>query len=335
MGLLCAETRFKYPGAGVRTLMATTASPHDRASLHARAPSPVDAHPEDADPLGRQSRDTRAPDEHRMIRALAFGLVGTVIAVPILAVLGAAPIVNVLVGLLPLLLTLVLGIALVAQHYKAITLIYLLLATHILGIALLWLANLALSVPVNLPSALALSFLLGAIVIAIAFALAGRHQQHTHGHAHAREAAPPASEFHEEKLGEYVHAIEDKVKGLNFAIGRVYRRSNGASDLMRERLRILREWYNEFYEIKPEDLDAQKKKAKVLIHKIHDRLKLLASKENEVFSEAEVKGLKNLARNRQGEDAIIDVLKTNDRDPVEHYYVSALEVCEAILKGLA
>ena len=73
----------------------------------------------------------------------------------------------------------------------------------------------------------------------------------------------------------------------------------------------------------------------MLIHQIHDRLKLLASKENEVFSEAEVKGLKNLARNRQGEDAIIDVLKTNDRDPVEHYYVSALDVCDAILKGLA
>lgn len=320
-------------GAGELLLMTTSVPHHDRASLHERAPSPVDAHPEDADPLGRGSRDTRAPDEHRTIRALAFGLVGSVIAIPILAVLGAAPVVNVIIGLLPLLLTLVFGIALVAQHYKAITLVYLLLATHIIGIALLWLANLALSVPVNLSSSLSLSFLLGAIIIAIAFALAGHHTSHTHGHT--REAAPPAPEFHEEKLGEYVHAIEDKVKGLNFAIGRVYRRSNGASDLMRERLRILREWYNEFYEIKPEDLDAQKKKAKVLIHKIHDRLKLLASKENEVFSEAEVKGLKNLARNRQGEDAIIDVLKTNDRDPVEHYYVSALDVCDAILKGLA
>jgi len=290
---------------------------HD--SLHDRAPAPEEAHP-----LGRAHE--RPAEERRVLRVLTIGLVAAVIATPLIAVLSYSPTMNVLAGLSPLFLTLVLGIAAIGQHYRHGILLYLLVIAHVLGLAFVWIINLGLTIPVNVPNAVALSFLIGAAIVAAAL-LSGNERIRLTEHV-----APV--EFREERLGEYVHAIEDKAKGLNFAIGRVYRRANGATDAMRERLRISREWYNEFYEIKPEDLESQKSKAKVLVHKIHDRLQLLARKEREVFSDKEIAALKNLARNRNGDDAIIDVLKTNDRDPVDHYYVSALGVCEAILKGL-
>ncbi len=306
----------------------TTTHAHEKAhALHERAPSP---HPEDVDPLGR-AHSTRSADEHAIIRTLAFCLVAIVIAVPIIAAISAAPTLNVLFGLSPVIITLALGIAATGQHYRHTILWYLLLVVHIIGLALLWLVNLTLSIPLNVGASTVLSLLIGAVAIGIAMIVGSRapaRVEHVHHH-HTVE-----HEFHTEKLVEYVHSMEDKVKGLNFAIGRVYRRSNGSSDTIRERLRISREWYNEFYAIKPEDLDEQKVKARILVHKIHDRLKLLAAKEREVFTEKELAALKNLARNKNGEDAIIDVLKTNDRDPVEHYYVGALEVCETILKGL-
>jgi hypothetical protein len=140
--------------------------------------------------------------------------------------------------------------------------------------------------------------------------------------------------FKEEKLSEYVHSIEDKCKALNFVIGRVYRNSNGTTPKVRERLRIPSDWYNDFHGIKAEDMHAQKDKAKVLVRKIRDRLSLHAMKEKDVFSPQELASFKHLVRHKDGEDAVIDVLKTNDRDPVEHYYVSAVDFCDRILHEL-
>ncbi len=54
--------------------------------------------------------------------------------------------------------------------------------------------------------------------------------------------------------------------------------------------------------------------------------------EHEVFAKSEITNLKNIVRNKDGNDTIIDVLKTNDKDPVEHYYVAACDFCDRILE---
>lgn len=137
-------------------------------------------------------------------------------------------------------------------------------------------------------------------------------------------------EVNEENITEFLHGIEDKCKALNFVIGRVYRSSNGGTKEMRERLRIDNEWYNEFNR-KSDDPDDQPD-ALAALHLIKDRLSLFMKKEKDVFSEKELKGLKHIARKKDGEDRIIDVLVTNDRDPVESYYVGAVDAADKILK---
>jgi hypothetical protein len=99
-------------------------------------------------------------------------------------------------------------------------------------------------------------------------------------------------------------------------------------------LRIPSEWYNEFHLVKDEELSEKLENAKVLIRKIRDRLAVYSMKENEVFSPQELGALKHIVRRKDGEDAIITILKTNDRDPVDHYYVSAVEFCDRILEEL-
>lgn len=303
-------------------------------TVEAPVASPRSLHPEEIDPLGSMNSvekihadDSSTPQEKRILRLLSFALVATIIAIPILAVLSYSPVLNVFVGLLPLVATLILDIVVIGKHFKPLALWIVLLLTHILGLAIVFLLNLGLSTPINVVGAVGVSFQIAILITALAWLLEAKQSRKSVQQTHTVDFLP-------EKLPEYVQSIEDKAKGLNFAIGRVYRASNGGSTLMRERLRIPKEWYNEFYSIKVEDMAEQNDRASILVRKIHDRLKLLAQREREVFSEAEITRLKNLARNKNGEDAVIDVLKTNDRDPVEHYYVSALDLCERILQEL-
>lgn len=137
-------------------------------------------------------------------------------------------------------------------------------------------------------------------------------------------------EVTQENITEFLHSIEDKCKALNFAIGRVYRSSNGGTKEMRERLRIDNEWYNEFNR-KSDDPNDQPD-ALAALHLIRDRLSLFMKKEKDVFSETELRGLKHIARKKDGEDRIIDVLVTNDRDPVGSYYMGAVDTADKILK---
>lgn len=273
--------------------------------------------------MQEHQQDMPSPQERRIVRAFALLLVGTVVAVPILSVITFSPIINVAIGLLPLIVTLVLDIIATARHYKTVMYWIIVILVHILSLGVVYLLNLLLDPQLDVVGAVGLSFLLAVVGTVIVSFLGER--PHIHRAQHTVTFTP-------EKLPEYVQSIEDKAKGINFAIGRVYRASNGGTSAMRERLRIPREWYNEFYAI--QDSGEQRKNAKVLVHRIHDRLRLLAKREREVFSSAELAHLKNLARAKDGGDAIIDVLKTNDRDPVQHYYVSAVDLCERILEEL-
>lgn len=278
-------------------------------------------HPEDTHPLG--TRHEIPPEEKRISTTLAVALVTAVILIPIISVISDSPLLNVILGLSPLLVTLIFDIVATHQHFKPVAYWAILAIVHALGLAILGLINFVLSPPMNVPGAIAVSVILSCI--ATAFCLL--HMKPAPRQQHVVEFKP-------EKLQEYVSAIEDKIKGMNFVIGRVYRASNGATPKMRERLKVPSEWYNEFHAIRAEDLDDQKENAKVLLRKIRDRLSVYVAKEKDVFSPEELKGIKHLARNKEGHDTILHILKTNDRDPVEHYYVSAVEFCDRILEEL-
>jgi hypothetical protein len=288
--------------------------------LHGDVTTP---HPEDTHPLGTQH--DASPEEKRINMTLAIALVTTVILIPIIAVVSASPLLNVLLGFSPLIITLVLDIMATHQHFKPVAYWAILAIVHALGLAILGLINFVLNPHMNVPGAIAVSVILASIVTALCLL----HQRPDRGVKRQHVV-----EFKPEKLEEYVNAIEDKIKGMNFVIGRVYRASNGATPKMRERLKVPSDWYNEFHAIKPEDLEDQKGNAKVLIRKIRDRLSLYIMKEKDVFSPEEIKPLKHIVRHKDGHDTILQILKTNDRDPVEHYYVSAVEFCDRILEEL-
>jgi hypothetical protein len=287
----------------------------------------MDAHPEETEPLGRAHQPST--EERHLSRILSIAIVAAILIVPIIAAISYSPVLNVLLGLSPLLVTLVLDIIATHQHYKPITFWIVLAVVHALGLAVLYLINLLLAVKMNVPAAVSVSLILGALVTAFCW---------LSDPAEIKKDLKPRKQhivaFKPEKLQEYVQSIEDKIKAMNFAIGRVYRASNGATPKMRERLRVPSEWYNDFHAIKPEDLEEQKDKAKVLVRKIRDKLSTYSMKEKDVFSGQELALLKHLARHKDGEDTVLHVLKTNDRDPVEHYYVSAVEFCDRILEEL-
>lgn len=273
--------------------------------------------------------------ERRVISLLVIAIIAFVICTPIIAVLSESPMLNVLLGLSPLLITLIIDALLAARHYKVVTFWIVLLVVHLVAIGVLWLLNLALVEQVNIAGSISTSLIFTAIITVIVTLADAKRVKQSVKEAH--EESSRTVEFKPEKLDEYVHAIEDKAKALNFAIGRVYRASNGGTAKMRERLRIPSEWYNDFNAfnaLEKEDRQAQLDQAAVLLRKIRDRLALFAQKEKDVFHPSELSSLKHLARNKDGEDRIIDVLKTNDRDPVDHYYVSAVDFCDRILSEL-
>lgn len=137
-----------------------------------------------------------------------------------------------------------------------------------------------------------------------------------------------------ENIDEYMLGIEDKCKALNFVIGRVYRMSNGGSEKIRARLRIEKDWYNEFHSL-TKDIDQNRDDALAVLHKINDRLSLLMKPEKDVLHKKELDALKHIARDKEGGDRIIDVLIANDRDPVEHYFVGAVEGTQKLIGALS
>ncbi len=141
-------------------------------------------------------------------------------------------------------------------------------------------------------------------------------------------------QFKPERLDKYIHTIEDKCKALNFVIGRVYRASNGGTRGMRDKIKVPSEWYNEFNAIKPEEVKEKKELPLEMLRRIRTRLGDLLKPEKELFTNAELHGLKHLARDRDGKDRVLDVLSVNDNDPVEDYYLGAMDFCKRIIAEL-
>jgi antitoxin component of MazEF toxin-antitoxin module/uncharacterized membrane protein YhaH (DUF805 family) len=304
---------------------------HIRAQVTAPTaqPAPLEKHPEEVDPLGKNHQahhhEKISPEEKRIIDILLIAIIATIIFIPIIAAVSESPIINVFIGISALLATLIIDFVLTKQHYKVVTFWIVLICTHILAMAVIYGANFILADKINLAGSISTSTVLAIIVTAIIMLVDAKRVKKSMELKHTVEFKP-------EKISEYVHSIEDKAKALNFAIGRVYKTSNGGTAVMRERLKIPAEWYNEFNLYKDEDLKTQLDNAGILVRKIRDRLSLYTKPEHEVFTKTEFSGLKNIVRNKEGNDAIIDVLKTNDKDPVEHYYVAACDFCDRILE---
>ena len=135
-------------------------------------------------------------------------------------------------------------------------------------------------------------------------------------------------------IQEYIASIEEKSKALNFVIGRTYNKYHGGSLELRKSINLKPEWYNELSEALQNEDKADKLRLFMIIENIEKHLANLKKKENVVFSKKQLESLKNLDRDPDGEDAILDVLMKNDADPVELYYKGMEEFCETIRKEL-
>ncbi|MBN2052107.1 hypothetical protein JW756_01270 [Candidatus Woesearchaeota archaeon] len=138
----------------------------------------------------------------------------------------------------------------------------------------------------------------------------------------------------DEGLKSFVSSIEDKAKAINAVIGRVYSTHHGGSDNLRKKIRIDAEHYNEINELKNQPHDKRRILAIELLRKIKDKLDMLNKSEKDVFDKSELKQLIHLARDADGAYKILDVLISNDKDPVKQYYDGAVEFCDNALDEL-
>ncbi|MFO8016584.1 MAG: hypothetical protein R6U32_05755 [Candidatus Woesearchaeota archaeon] len=127
-----------------------------------------------------------------------------------------------------------------------------------------------------------------------------------------------------ESLKKVIHSIESNCKALNSVIGRVYRKGRGGTSLVRDLIQVKPEWYNEFNDILKSRQKTDPKAVYDAVDRIEKRLNMLFRKEHEVFGSIQFRDLK---REPNGNNRIIDVLIMNDNDPVQSYLENALKAC--------
>jgi hypothetical protein len=135
-------------------------------------------------------------------------------------------------------------------------------------------------------------------------------------------------------IQEYIASIEEKSKALNFVIGRTYNKYHGGSLELRQKINFKAEWYNELSEALQNEESADKIRVFMIVENIEKQLEKIKKPEKEVFAESQLEKLKNLDRDEQGNDKILEVLMKNDADPVELYYKGIEEFCETIRREL-
>jgi len=127
-----------------------------------------------------------------------------------------------------------------------------------------------------------------------------------------------------------LRSIEDKCKAINFVIGRVYSDKKGGSQKIRDLLHINRELYNTFSEI-TKDFDSTKAKQLMkLLSLIKRKLNLYSYPEKEVLEISKFARIK-IDRQKNGEEAILEVLAQNDQDPIKDYYMEAMDICNKLM----
>jgi len=136
--------------------------------------------------------------------------------------------------------------------------------------------------------------------------------------------------INKENFNVSLRSIEDKCKAINFVIGRVYSDKRGASAKIRDRLRIDSRLYNKFSELTSDFKEEDAEKLSKVLEKIHDRLLQLEFPESKFIKITDAQT--PTERDVLGNDRIIDVLKKNDKDPIEDYYTEAKDICQKLLQ---
>jgi len=296
---------------------------------------------------------------HRFIRGMCFfSLIMWVAIIVFLSIITQSTLTNTLVGLSPVLLTIIVTYILVDKYHleSGFLMIFPVIFTGILF--MLGMAHLLESINYRILSSVNIIFgLLFEAIITLNYSFMARKRRVKKQEVKEEEIREEKQEElqqeekievqeikeekkaiikldDEESLKTFVSSIEDKAKAINAVIGRVYSVKHGGTEDLRKKVKIDSEHYNEINELQNEELDKRKETAILLLKKIRDRLGLLQKPENEVFERSEVRDLETLERDDKGKDDIIDVLMRNDKDPVAVYYQGAIDFCEEALKEL-
>ncbi|MBN1176024.1 hypothetical protein JXA48_05260 [Candidatus Woesearchaeota archaeon] len=178
---------------------------------------------------------------------------------------------------------------------------------------------------INVELLTGINLIISLIYVAIVFGLFS--EKHMTTSSTKEQATQPKHK--EETIEDFINSIEDKSKALNFVVGRVYNKYHGGELSIRDKLRIPAEWYNEFSNIGVGTNKIDFNKLDEIITKFELQLKNFEKTESELFK-TKANALKNLIRDPNGADKIIDVLDHNDKDPVRSYYQGALDFCKKI-----
>lgn len=300
---------------------------------------------------------------HRFIRGVCFfSLIVWIALIIFLSIVSQSTLTNTLVGLSPVLLTIIVTYILVDKYHleSGFLLIFPFIFTGILY--MLGTANLLDGIKYQLLSSINILFgLVFEAVVTVYYSFLIRQRrvkkkevkeeeikeekqekvQEVQEEPKAQVLEEPKVERKlivnlddEESIKKFVSSIEDKAKALNAVIGRVYSVKHGGTDELRKKIKIDSEHYNEISQLHTEEPDKRREIATLLLKKIKERLGLLQRPEIEIFERSEVRNLEDLDRDKSGKDDIIDVLMKNDKDPVAIYYQGALDFCDEALKEL-
>lgn len=245
-----------------------------------------------------------------------------------------SPFYMILFGFSPTLLTIIIGLLIYEEIVLSKTIIW--LTPFVLSALFLIVANTdkVLRQNLDIASLAAINILFSAIYLAIFFILitliTKPEKEKIRKTTQAQiqkplviQTAPPTPTT----IREYIASIEDKSKALNFVIGRVYNKYHGGSKELREIISIKPDWYNEFSETMQNEEKPDKKRMLQILDNFENKLGLLEKTEREVLGEKHISTLKNLDRQKYGDEKILDVLMKNDKDPVESYYKGAKDFC--------
>ncbi|MCF7866283.1 energy-coupling factor transporter transmembrane protein EcfT [Candidatus Woesearchaeota archaeon] len=266
-------------------------------------------------------------------------LVLLIVMVVIISLTSNAPLFLVVVGFSPSLIAVVLSILVFEESIRGKVVLWIIPFIVLAVFFLVVTSQSILSSNLDVGTLLALNIMICVIYVSLAL-LTAKSIINVKGSSEKRIEKTHTPQT----IRDFISSIEDKSKAINFVIGRVYNKYHGGSKDMREKLSIKSEWYNEFSDIlKNEDgenktLEQVKDKDKLVsmlyvVNKIHERLLMLNQSEKGIFG-TKAENLKNLDRDRTGTQQIIEVMKKNDKDPVESYHKGALQMCETLKQRL-
>ena len=260
--------------------------------------------------------------------ASGFFLLVVLAIVLLTSFIGDFPIFLVVVGFFPVIFTIIIALVLHERHITRTGVVWLLPIIIILAFYLLGTSSPTISGTMDVNILTGVNFILALLYVLLISSIMKVETGH-----HNINVTKEIVEKHEESIEDYIHSIEDKSKALNFAVGRVYNKYHGGSDEIREKLRIPKEWYNEFSisGVGTDRLDVEK--LMDIITQFEIRLKVYKRTEKEVFG-AKVSSLKNLIRDPDGKDKIIEVMDHNDKDPVRSYYEGAVMFCAKVKSAI-